>query len=73
MIKTFIPELGKDFIFMDQEFRIMMGGVNFYTDLLFYHRKLQCLVAFELKTTAFMPEYIGKLNFYPEAYTIYHC
>ena len=60
-------ELGKDFIFMDQEFKITVGGVNFYIDLLFYHRKLQCLVAFELKATEFMPEYIGKLNFYLEA------
>ena len=66
-IKTFVLELGKDFIFMDQEFKITVGGVNFYIDLLFYHRKLQCLVAFELKATEFMPEYIGKLNFYLEA------
>lgn len=66
-IKTFVLELGKDFIFMDQEFKITVGRVNFYIDLLFYHRKLQCLVAFELKATEFMPEYIGKLNFYLEA------
>ncbi|MEV4882131.1 DUF1016 domain-containing protein [Chitinophaga ginsengisegetis] len=66
-IKTFVLELGKDFIFMDQEFKIMVGGVNFYIDLLFYHRELHCLVAFELKATEFMPEYIGKLNFYLEA------
>jgi len=36
----------------------------FYIDLLFYHRGLSCLVAFELKTTSFKPEYIGKMNFY---------
>lgn len=66
-IKTFVLELGKDFVFMDQEFKIMVGGVNFYIDLLFYHRELHCLVAFELKATEFMPEYIGKLNFYLEA------
>jgi len=39
----------------------------FYIDLLFYHRGLSCLVAFELKTTSFKPEYIGKMNFYLEA------
>jgi len=66
-IKTFVLELGKDFIFMDQEFKITVGNTNFYIDLLFYHRELHCLVAFELKATEFMPEYIGKLNFYLEA------
>lgn len=66
-IKTFVLELGKDFVFMDQEFKITVGNTNFYIDLLFYHRELHCLVAFELKATEFMPEYIGKLNFYLEA------
>ena len=44
-----------------------MGNQDFRIDLLFYHRELQCLVAFELKTDAFQPEYLGKLNFYLEA------
>ncbi|WP_212001734.1 YhcG family protein [Chitinophaga sp. HK235] len=66
-MKEFILELGDGFIFIEQEYRITVGGTDFYIDLLFFHRDLQCLVAFELKTTAFAPEYIGKLNFYLEA------
>ncbi len=66
-IKEFILELGKDFIFIDEEYRLQVGNSDFRIDLLFYHRELQCLVAFELKTEAFKPEYLGQLNFYLEA------
>ncbi len=66
-MKTFILELGKDFIFIDQEYPLQVGNQDFRIDLLFYHRELQCLVAFELKTDTFQPEYLGKLNFYLEA------
>ena len=66
-MKNFILELGKDFIFFDQEYQLQVGNQDFRIDLLFYHRELQCLVAFELKTDAFKPEYIGQLNFYLEA------
>ncbi|NML36718.1 DUF1016 domain-containing protein [Chitinophaga sp. G-6-1-13] len=66
-IKDFILELGDGFIFIGEEYRVTVGGTDFYVDLLFFHRDLQCLVAFELKTTAFLPEYLGKLNFYLEA------
>lgn len=66
-MKNFILELGKDFIFFDQEYQLQVGNQDFRVDLLFYHRELQCLVAFELKTDAFKPEYIGQLNFYLEA------
>ncbi|WP_246269670.1 PDDEXK nuclease domain-containing protein [Chitinophaga oryzae] len=66
-IKDFILELGDGFIFIGEEYRVTVGGTDFYIDLLFFHRDLQCLVAFELKTTDFMPEYLGKLNFYLEA------
>ena len=66
-MKSFILELGKDFIFIDQEYELQVGNQDFRIDLLFYHRELQCLVAFELKTDAFQPEYLGKLNFYLEA------
>ena len=68
-MKTFILELGKDFIFIDQEYPLQVGNQDFRIDLLFYHRELQCLVAFELKTDTFQPEYLGKLNFYLSAYT----
>lgn len=66
-MKQFILELGKDFIFIDEEFRLQVGNSDFRIDLLFYHRELQCLVAFELKTGKFKPEHLGQLNFYLEA------
>lgn len=66
-MKQFILELGKDFLFVDEEYSIKVGNSDFYIDLLFYHRGLQCLVAFELKADSFKPEYLGKLDFYLEA------
>lgn len=66
-MKQFILELGKDFIFIDEEYRVQVGNSDFFIDLLFYHRELQCLVAFELKTGKFEPEHLGQLNFYLEA------
>jgi len=66
-MKTFILELGKDFLYMGEEYRLQVGNKDFFLDLLFYHRHLQCLVAFELKTTEFLPEHLGQLNFYLEA------
>lgn len=65
--KDFILELGRDFTFIGQEYRVQVGNKDFYIDLLFYHRGLQCLAAFELKIDDFKPEYLGKLNFYLEA------
>ena len=50
-MKDFILEMGKDFLFIDDEHRITVGGKTFKVDLLFYHRLLQCMVAIELKTT----------------------
>jgi predicted nuclease of restriction endonuclease-like (RecB) superfamily len=66
-MKSFILELGKDFIFMGEKYRLQVGNQDFYIDLLFYHRGLSALVAFELKIGPFMPEHIGQLNFYLEA------
>ncbi|WP_461253034.1 PDDEXK nuclease domain-containing protein [Treponema sp. R8-4-B8] len=66
-MKIFLLEIGKDFTFVGEEFRVHVGNSDFFIDLLFYHRGLSCLVAFELKTTSFKPEYIGKMNFYLEA------
>lgn len=66
-MKKFILELGKDFIFIDEEYKIQVGNSDFYIDLVFYHRSLQCLVAFELKADKFKPDYLGQLNFYLEA------
>jgi predicted nuclease of restriction endonuclease-like (RecB) superfamily len=66
-IKNFILELGKDFLFIGEEYKLQVGNSDFYIDLLFYHRGLQCLIAFELKADKFKPEHLGKLNFYLEA------
>jgi predicted nuclease of restriction endonuclease-like (RecB) superfamily len=66
-LKSFLLELGKDFLFVGEEYRLQVGNKDFFIDLLFYHRQLQCLVAFELKTVDFSPEHMGQLNFYLEA------
>lgn len=66
-MKDFILEVGRDFTFIDEEFRVQVGGEDYKIDLLFFHRGLQCLVAFELKIGKFKPEYISKMNFYLEA------
>ena len=66
-MKQFILELGKDFIFMDQEYRLNIGASTFKADLLFFHRGLQALVAVELKKPKFHPRDLGQLEFYLEA------
>jgi predicted nuclease of restriction endonuclease-like (RecB) superfamily len=66
-LQKFILEIGKGFSYMGNQYRIQVGNKDFYTDLLFYHRDLQCLVIFELKIQEFEPEFLGKLNFYLEA------
>jgi predicted nuclease of restriction endonuclease-like (RecB) superfamily len=66
-MKNFILDLGRDFIFMGNEYRLQVGMTDYKVDLLFFHRELQCLVAMELKTTKFKPEYMGQLDFYLEA------
>lgn len=66
-MKNFILELGKDFLFIGEEYKLQVGNSDFYVDLLFYHRGLQCLVAFELKVDKFKPDHLGQLNFYLEA------
>ena len=66
-MKKFILELGKDFVFFGEEYKLQVGNSDFFIDLLFYHRGLQCLVAFELKADKFKPDHLGQLNFYLEA------
>lgn len=66
-LKGFILEIGKDFTFIGEEYRVQVGNHDYYIDLLFYHRGLSCLVAFELKIGEFKPEYVGKTNVYLEA------
>ena len=65
-MKQFILEIGRDFTFIDEEYAITVGGEDFRIDLLFYHRTLRCLVAMELKTGKFKPEYVSKMDFYLE-------
>jgi predicted nuclease of restriction endonuclease-like (RecB) superfamily len=66
-LRDFILELGRDFTFVGQEYRLQVGNSDFAIDLLFFHRELQSLVAFELKVDKFQPEYLGQLEFYLEA------
>lgn len=66
-MKAFILELGKDFLFVGEEYKVQVGNSDFHIDLLFFHRGLQCLAAFELKACKFKPEHLGQLNFYLEA------
>lgn len=63
-LKEFILEFGKDFLFIEEEFRLQVGNRDYAIDLLFYHRELNCLVALELKIGEFKPEYMGKMDFY---------
>ena len=66
-LKDFILEVGKDFTFIGDEYRVQVGNHDFFIDLLFYNRELSCLVAFELKLGEFKAEYLGKMNLYLEA------
>lgn len=66
-LKQFLIELGRDFCFIGSEYPVQVGGQDFSIDLLFFHRALNSLVAFELKVDRFQPEHLGKLEFYLEA------
>lgn len=66
-ITRFLLELGAGFAFVGRQFRLEVGGEEFFIDLLFYHTRLKCYVVVELKATAFKPEHAGQLNFYLSA------
>lgn len=66
-LKDFILEVGKDFTFIGDEYRVQVGNHDLFIDLLFFNRELSCLVAFELKLGEFKAEYLGKMNLYLEA------
>ncbi len=66
-LRQFLLELGGDFTFLGERYRLQVGGRDFYVDLLFYHRSLTCLIAFELKIEEFQPSDLGQLEFYLEA------
>lgn len=63
-VKQLMLELGYGFCFIGNQYRLSLGEKDYYIDLLFYHRILKCLVAVELKTTEFEPQFVGKLDFY---------
>jgi hypothetical protein len=58
-LRKFLMELGDGFAFVGEKVRVQVGNQDFELDLLFYHRDLQCLVAFELKSGRFEPEHLG--------------
>lgn len=66
-IRKFIMSLGKDFSFIGNQYRLIVEEQEYFIDLLFFNRQLQCLVAIELKRGDFKPEYLGKMNFYLSA------
>lgn len=66
-ITEFLTELGGYFTFVGKNFRLEVSEKEYFIDLLFYNRELQCLVAMELKTGEFIPEYGSKMNFYLSA------
>lgn len=66
-IRHTILELGKGFAFVGSQYPLVVGGEDFYIDLLFYHLRLRCFVVIELKTVDFRPEFAGKMNFYLSA------
>jgi len=63
-IEHFLQEMGSTFTFIGSQYRLEIGGEEYFVDLLLYHRRLKCLVALELKIGQFLPEYVGKMQFY---------
>jgi len=63
-LQQFILELGYGFCFVGRQYRLALGGKEYFVDLLFYHRFLKALVAFDLKIGPFEPEHAGKMDFY---------
>jgi predicted nuclease of restriction endonuclease-like (RecB) superfamily len=63
-VEPFLQEMGGMFTFVGSQYRLEISDQEYFIDLLLYHRQLQCLVALELKIGEFMPEYVGKMQFY---------
>jgi len=63
-VRKFLLEMGSDFTFMGNQYKLTVDGNDFYVDLLLYHRRLKALVAIELKSGEFKPEHVGKMQFY---------
>jgi predicted nuclease of restriction endonuclease-like (RecB) superfamily len=63
-IEQFLRAMGGLFAFVGSQYRLEVDGREFFIDLLLFHRRLQCLVAIELKVGEFQPEFVGKMQFY---------
>lgn len=63
-VEPFLREMGGVFAFVGSQYRLQVSDQEYFIDLLLYHRRLKCLVALELKIGAFLPEYVGKMQFY---------
>jgi predicted nuclease of restriction endonuclease-like (RecB) superfamily len=63
-IRTFLIELGYNYTFVGNQYKVTVNDKEYFIDLLLYHRQLQCLIAIELKIGEFLPEYKGKMEFY---------
>ena len=63
-VKKFMLSLGREFTFMGNQYRLVIDEMEYFVDLLFYHRRLRSMIAIELKTGRFKPEFAGKMNFY---------
>ena len=66
-IGKFLTQMGNDFAFMGNQYRLEVEGEEYFIDLLLFHRRLKSLIAVELKIGKFTPEYAGKMNFYLSA------
>lgn len=66
-IQRFFVGLGKGFAFVGNQYRLEIGGKDYYLDLLFYHLRLRCFIVIDLKVEEFRPEFAGKMNFYLSA------
>lgn len=63
-IRAFLMEFGTDFSFIGNQYRLEVDGKEYFIDLLLYNRRLQAMIAIELKIGEFQPEYKGKMEFY---------
>jgi predicted nuclease of restriction endonuclease-like (RecB) superfamily len=63
-VEPFLQEMGGLFAFIGSQYRLEVDDEEYFIDILLYHRRLKCLVAIELKIGKFLPEYVGKMQFY---------
>ena len=66
-IRDVLIELGDGWSFVGNQYKLVVGGEEYFIDMLFYHLKLRCYVVVELKATKYIPEFVGKMNFYLSA------